>query len=151
MRPERIPFGGERNAKNNDIRSSKKIKQQQAAANIPRVFFGRTSRKKGEKKTVQRGPGVGASIQVSGKYHMKDTFRQPTTNKLEAGLAAKGPDNEGQMRRSRSCRDVRRPQHLPTAQGSNFRYSSTSSRWDHQKTNFVFRRPARPGRYTNIK
>ena len=95
MRLWRIHSGGEKNAKNNEI--VKRQQQQQAAANIPRVFVWKNQPKKG-KKNVQRGPG-GAG--TSTWYISREGYiRQQNTNKLEAGPAAKGRDNEGQMRRS---------------------------------------------------
>ena len=67
---------------------------------ILEYLFGRSSRKRWKKRTAC-GPGTGTSIQVPGTEYIHEGYlRQPTTNKLEAGPAAKGRDNEGQMRRS---------------------------------------------------
>ena len=113
MRPWRIHFGGEINVKNNEIPE--------------------TSTEKGG-KNVQRGPGACTSIQGPGTYHMKDTFdNQPRTN-LRRGLLKKGRDNEGQMRRSHASSVLlRRATSAAPAQRKNYRYSPTSSRWDHKK------------------
>ena len=109
MRPWRIHFGGERSVKKNEI---VKIQQQQAAANNPRVFVWNNQPKRGEKTygVVQE------QVRVPGTYHMKDTFNnQPRTN-LRRGLLQKAVTTRDRCVAHmllRSCRDVRRPRHLP--------------------------------------
>ena len=135
-------FDGGRNTKNNDIlrSSTKKHSSSKQQQTIIEHFFGRTSPKK--EKTVQRGPGAGASIQEPGTYQIKDYLRRPTTNKLDAGPAAKGCHNEGQMRRSRASTVLsRRATSAAPAQRKNCRHSSISSRWDHEKTFLYFGDP----------
>ena len=114
---------------------------------VPGIFF-KNQPTKNTKKQVKR---TGEATTVVPGIRITSRTLWTTTNKLKAGQAAKGRDNEGRMRRShtcvllRSCRDVRRPRH-PAAQRKNCRYFSTSSRWDYEKTNLVFRRsPDRGG------
>ena len=68
---------------------------------------------------------------------------QPTTNKLVAEPAAKGRDNEGQMRRShmllRSCRDVRRPRGTCPKQKLPLFFNRIQM--GPRKTKLVFQRP----------
>ena len=123
MRPWRIHFGGERNVKNNEM---VKKQQRQAAANNPRVFcLEEPAEKKGE-RTLQRGAGAGASIEVHGTYYMKATLDiQPRTN-LRRGLLQKAVTTRARCVAHmllRSCRDVRRPRHLPNAIIKNYRYT----------------------------
>ena len=94
MRPWRIHFGGEKSAKNNE---NLIVKVQQAAAKqyyflqYLVFLFWRTSRQKEHK--------------IGGENCIGITSRTlwTTTNKLEAGPAAKGRDSEGKMRRSDVC------------------------------------------------
>ena len=69
-------------------------------ARVPFFFFEEPADKKNRKK---RGGGNWKSCCRCTwcTYHIKDALE--TTNKLEAGTAAKGRDNEGQMRRSDVC------------------------------------------------
>ena len=102
MRPWCIPhFGGERNAKKNE---NLIVKMQQAAANntisSSTFFLYRTSRQKEQKEGEQTGE---ATTVVPGIRITASRTLWTTTNKLEAGAAAKGRDNEGQMRRAHVC------------------------------------------------
>ena len=110
-------FAGERNVKNNEI--VKIQRQQQAAANSPRVFVWKNLPKKGKKRTAY-SPGAGTSIQLPGIY-MKDTFdNQPWTN-LRRGLLQKAVTTRDRCVAHmlfRSCRDVRRPRHLLNAKNT---------------------------------
>ena len=63
-------------------------------------FFLRTSR---QKKTKNRGKKTGEAATVVPGIRVTSRTLWTTTNKLEAGPAAKGRDNEGQMRRSHVC------------------------------------------------
>ena len=138
MRPLRIHFGGEGNVKNNEI---VKIQQQQAAANNPRAFGWKNQPKNGG-KNVQRGSRAGTSIQVPGTYHMKDTFdNQPRTN-LRRGLLQKAVTTRDRCVAHmllRSCRDVRRPRHLPNAKNTAILFDLIQM--GPRKTNLVFRTP----------
>ena len=139
MRPSRIQFGGERNAKNNEILKFSSIKQQQP---IVDYLFGRASR---EKKGGEKGTAWSRSrYEYPGTWYVSHEghLRQPTTNKLEAGPAANGRDNERQMHRSHASsvfvktRDVRGTcptQKLPLF----FNLINIGPR----KNNIVFRRP----------
>ena len=93
-----------------------KLQQQQAAANNPGVLFvwQNKPKKRGEKTY---SPGAGMSIQVPDMFHIKHTSNNQQTN-LSRGL----PQNPVTTRDRcvahmllRSCRDVRRPWHLPNA------------------------------------
>ena len=108
------------------------------------MFF-RRSRKKEQKnreKTVQRGPRADASI----RYLVRITSKTPstTTNKLEAGPAAEGRDNEGQMRRSHASSILSRTAtSAAPAQRKNCRYFFNLIQMDGTtNTNLVFRRPS---------
>ena len=83
---------------------------------------------KTEKKTAQyeavRVPGTGT-------YHTKDSF---DNNKLEAGPAAKGHNNKGQMRRSHASLALTS---APPSQRINCRHTSNSSRLYHEETNRI--------------
>ena len=144
MRLWRIHSGGEKNAKNNEI--VKRQQQQQAAANNPRVF-GRTSRKERKQSySVVREP-----VRVPGTYHMKDTFdNQPRTN-LRRGLLHKAVTTRDRCVAHmllRSCRDVRRPRHLPNAKTA----ASLESHPDGTTENkYRISDIPRLDRYTNIK
>ena len=77
---------------------------QQAAANntisSSTFFLYRTSRQKEQKEGEQTGE---ATTVVPGIRITASRTLWTTTNKLEAEPAAKGRDNEGQMRRSHLC------------------------------------------------
>ena len=80
---------------------------------------------------MQRGAGAILGI----RYLVRITSRTPstTTNKLEAGPAAKGRDNEGQMRRSHASSVFpRRATSAAPARRKNCRCSSVPSRWEHE-------------------
>ena len=119
------------------------------------IFFEEPARTSRQKKKKYRGKQLEKQLRRTVVPGIRITSRTlwTTTNKLEAGPAAKGRDNEGQMRRSHVCFfgvvatcDV--PGTCPT---QNCRYS-TPSRWDHEKTNLVFRRsPDRGGILTSRK
>ena len=147
MRPLRIHFGGEGNVKNNEI---VKIQQQQAAANNPRAFGWKNQPKNGG-KNVQRGSRAGTSIQVPGTYHMKDTFdNQPRTN-LRRGLLQKAVTTRDRCVAHmllRSCRDVRRPRHLPNAKITAIVQSHPDGT---TKNKSRISETLRPGRYTRTK
>ena len=146
MRPWCIHFGREINAKKND---KLMVKIQPAAGNnnicSSTCFF--VIKEPADKKK-RKGEKTGEAATVVPGIRITSRTLWKTTNKLEAGLAAKSRDNEGQTRCSHVCFiglvatcDV-----PATWQRKNCRYFSTWSRWDHEKTNLVFRRsPDRGG------
>ena len=140
MRPWRMYFGGERNVKTNEMQKYRRSKRQQTISSS--VFFRRTSRKKNIRTEGKKLYSV-VQEQMRVSARQNDTF--DNTNKLEAGPAAKGRDNEGQMRRAHDSSVLsRRATSAAPAQRKNCRYSSISSGWDHEKTKYrtyVFRRP----------
>ena len=115
MRPWRIHFGRETNVKNNKIPGSKNTAAASSSKHASGICLEEPAEEKGE-KNIQRGPGAGTSIQVPGTYHMKDTFdNQPRTN-LRRSLLQKAMTTRDRCVAHmllRSCRDVRRPRHLP--------------------------------------
>ena len=138
-----VHFSGERNVSNNEI--VKIQQQQQAAANNPRVFVWKNQPKKMEKRTSWSR----IRYENPGAWYVshEGNLRQPTTNKLQAGPAAKGRDNEGHMCRSHASSVLsRRATSAAPAQRKNYR----SSRWDHENKSRISETP-RPGRYTKIK
>ena len=96
-----IHFGRERNAKKNE---NLIVKIQQAAAtnficSSTWYFLSEPADKKNKKKRRKNWRSCYRSTWYT--YHIKDALGNH--NKLEAGPAAKGRDNEGQMRRSHVC------------------------------------------------
>ena len=110
------------------------------------MIIGRTSRKKEQKNRKKNSTAWSRSR----CEYQHDTF--DNTNKLEAGPAAKDHDNEGRMRRSHASSVLsRRATSAAPAHGKNCRYSSISSRWDHEKTKSRISEIRRPRRYTRAK
>ena len=68
-------------------------------ARVTGIFLKRTSRQK--KKKIGEKTGEAATVVPGTRITSRTLWT--TTNKLEAGPAAKGRDNEGQMRRSHVC------------------------------------------------
>ena len=146
MRPWRIHFGRETNVKNNKIPGSKNTAAASSSKQSSSIWKNQPKR---EETIVQCGPGAGTSTwYVSHEGYL----RQPTTNKLETEPAAKGHDNEGQMRRSHAPSVLsRRATSAAPAQLKNYRYSSIASRWDHEKQISYFGDSQTRGGYTKIK
>ena len=116
--PSAYTFKLWRRNKHEKQRNRKKL-QQQAKANNPRVFLGEPAEKKRRKKLYSVVQGqAGASIQVPGTNHIKDTFgNQPQENWRWALLPKAATARDGCVAHMlpRSCRDVRRPRQLPNA------------------------------------
>ena len=68
-------------------------------ARVTGIFLKRTSRQK--KKKIGEKTGEAATVVPGTRITSRTLWT--TTNKLEAGPAAKGRDNEGHMRRSHMC------------------------------------------------
>ena len=111
------------------------MQQQTLFPRVPGHFFKEPADKKQGGKSVEKLLLIPLYL-----VYVSHQGGRTTTNKLEAGPAAKGRDNEGQMRRSQLFSVLLRRATSPApAQRKNYRCFPTSSRWDH-KTNLVFRR-----------
>ena len=86
---------------------------------IPGIFFERTNQS--TKKKQKLGGKTGEATTVVPRIRITSRTLWTTTNKLEAGPAAnkrprqRGTDASFTCVLLRSCRDVRRPRHLPNA------------------------------------
>ena len=146
MQPLRIHFGGERNVKNNETNCTNS-----AAASSSKQSSSICLEEPAEKKGKKRTAWSRSRYECAGTWYVPhEHLWQPTTNKLEAGPAAKGRDNEGQMRRSllRSCRDVGRPRHLPNAAITAVVQSHPDGTTENK---YRISETPRPGRYTRTK
>ena len=105
MRPWCMHFGGGRNARKTEKLI---VKIQQAAANniISSSTWYFCLKSQPTKKKKKRGEKLERLLRrtvVPGIRITASRTLWTTTNKLEAGAAAKGRDNEGQMRRAHVC------------------------------------------------
>ena len=146
MQPWCIRFGRERNAKKNETLI---VKIQQAANNTIssstwHFFF----KNQPTKKTKTRGENWRSYYRCTWyTYHVKDALDNHEQTGGGAGCKRprqRGTDASFTCVLLRSCRDVRRPRHLPNAKTAAIFQPHSSSwgscRWDHEKTFIVFRR-----------
>ena len=154
MRPWCIHFGGERNAKKNEKLTDKTVSSSKQQCYFPDylVFFFKELAPQAHKKNKKWGKQTGEATTVVPGIRMTSRAFWITTNKLEARPAAKGRDSEGQTRRASPVLSRRATSPAPVKR-KKCHYFSTSSRWDHEKTNLVFGDPhiLKPGKYVNKK
>ena len=97
MRPCCIHFGGERNSK---INENLPVRIQQAATNNIITSSNWSFVLKNQPTKKRGGGGIGGATIVVPCIRITSRTLWTITNRLEAGPAAKGRDNEGQMLRS---------------------------------------------------
>ena len=131
--------------------NNSKIQQQQAAASNPRVLVWKNQpKKRGGKRTAWSR----SRYEYPGTWYVSHEgyLRQPTTNKLEAGPAAKDHDNEGQMRRSHASSVLsRRATSAASAQRKKYCYIVRSHPDGTTKNKSRISDTPRLGRYTRAK
>ena len=146
MRPLRIHFGGERNVKSNEI---VEIQQQHAAASSSKQSSTICLEEPAEKREKTYSV-VQEQVRVS-RHLVRITWRVPSTTNHEqtwGGACCKRPWQRGTDASLTSSVLSRRATSVAPAQRKKYRYSSISSRWDHEKQISYFGDPQTGEVYT---